>query len=132
MQADSFDFELGRAVVGVVLRCLPVNEVDVEALGVALDGLGDALAKAEQVINLLVLGSRAGGAEGAQGLHGILDGILGKGAGLPLELKPAMGTDEVDEHRLENHGTEAPAAQADTLLRRQVFPTHLDQKMQGR
>ena len=60
MAAAPLDAELVGDVVDVVLRVLPVDEMEGEAALIAVDGLLDAFAEREQFVGLLAGGDQAG------------------------------------------------------------------------
>jgi hypothetical protein len=123
--AQPLDGKFRRAMIRVVLGVLPVDEVDGEALRVAVHGLGNALAQAQEVVGLLVLVRGPRRPEALQRLHRVLDGVLREQPALALEFKSGVVADVIDEHRFKNRVAQPPPAQFDALFRRQIFPAHL-------
>jgi len=119
-------------VVDVPLRVLPVDVVQREALEVAFDGLLEALAQAEQVVDLLVGPHQAVVEHVLQRLDGCMDISLAEG------VLVALVTDRVDPPELlfqdpiQHDGRLAPAAKGERLGRREVLPAEVLQKLQGR
>jgi hypothetical protein len=121
-----FDSKLLRDVVDVALRAFPVDIVQAKALLVAVDGLLQAGAQGEQLVDALVGGDQA--VEGCigQGLDGVADVGLGEGSGPPLEDDLVVLPEPRLQHTFQDDAALFAAAQGQRLLRREVLvpPRH--------
>ena len=98
--ATPLDGEFLSDVVDVALRVLPINVVQAEALGIALDGLGEAGAQGEQFVDALAGGDEA--VEGvtfvAEGLQGMAEVGLGEGVRLAFESDGVVSAEPLGQH----------------------------------
>ncbi len=117
-------------MIGVVLRIFPVDIVDVKTLRITINRLRLAGAQAEQVVDLLVLIGRAGGAEIFQRLHRRLNRVFRKSVGAALKVESAGIANMIQQDRFEQGDAQSMAPQLRTLLRAQIVPAHIDQQLQ--
>ncbi len=119
-------------VVDVALGMLPVDVVEAVALAVAVDGLGEAGAQGDQLVEALVGGDEALERLIDQLLHCLADVAVAEGMLLAFEQNLIVLAQPRLQHAGEDDVAFPPAAQGQGIGRREVVPAHVDEQLQGR